>query len=176
MLITVHNRGPEAATLHVLPTLWFRNTWRDGSEKPALTLDGDAVVADAFRFRADGEWLFCENESDGPYPKVTLNDHVLHGAPTNPAQTGTKCAAHSVLEVPAGGTAILRARLSTGEHGDFADVFATRRAEADTFYREVIPAGWARTARGSCARRSPGCCGRSSSTSTTSIAGCASAA
>ncbi len=141
MLITVHNRGPEAATLHVLPTLWFRNTWRDGSEKPALTLDGDAVVADAFRFSADGEWLFCENESEGPYPKVTLNDHVLHGAPTNPAQTGTKCAAHSVLEVPAGGTAILRARLSTGEHGDFADVFATRRAEADTFYREVIPAG-----------------------------------
>ena len=140
MLITVHNRGPEAATLHVLPTLWFRNTWRDGSEKPALTLDGDAVVADAFRFQADGEWLFCENESEGPYPKVTLNDHVLHGAPTNPAQTGTKCAAHSVLEVPAGGTAILRARLTTGEHGDFADVFATRRAEADTFYREVIPA------------------------------------
>jgi hypothetical protein len=141
MLVTVHNRGPDAATVHVLPTLWFRNTWRDGSEKPALRIDGDGVAADGFRFTADGALKFCENESDGPYPKVTINDHVLHGAPTNPARTGTKCAAHSVLEVPAGGSATVRARLSTSEQGAFDAVLAARREEADAFYATVIPEG-----------------------------------
>lgn len=141
MLVTVHNRGPEAATLHVLPTLWFRNTWRDGSDKPSLRLDGDGVAAGGFTFSADGDFLFCENESEGPYPKVTINDHVLRGAPTNPVQSGSKCAAHSVLEVPAGGSATVRARLSTEPLGDFDAVLATRRAEADAFYAEVIPAG-----------------------------------
>lgn len=141
MLVTVHNRGPDDATLHVLPTLWFRNTWRDGSEKPSLRADGDGVVAGEFRFTGDGTLKFCENESDGPYPKVTINDHVLHGAPTNPGRAGTKCAAHSVLEIPAGGTATVRARLSTGEQGAFDAVLATRREEADAFYAAVIPEG-----------------------------------
>ncbi|MDA0184157.1 hypothetical protein OJ997_27860 [Solirubrobacter phytolaccae] len=138
MLITVHNRGPEAATLHVLPTLWLRNTWHDGSTRPSLHLD-DEVVAGDFRFSADGDYLFCENESDGPYPKVTINDHVLHGAPTNPDATGTKCAAHSVLEVPAGESVTVRARLSTAPLGGFDAVLATRREEADAFYAAVLP-------------------------------------
>ena len=99
MLVTVHNRGPDPATLHVLPTLWFRNTWQDGSEKPSIA----AGVArhqelGEWRFETDAPLLYCENETG---PKAAINDHVVNGAPLD-ASSGTKCAAHHVLEVPAG--------------------------------------------------------------------------
>ncbi len=72
--ITVHNRGPETADVHVLPQLWFRNTWSWGYpvRKPELTLDGDAVVArnellGTYRLYRDGDarWLFTENDTNG---------------------------------------------------------------------------------------------------------------
>ena len=73
MLVTAHNRGPEPATLHVLPTLWFRNTWSwgAGGAKPSLSAAGDAVRASHAEL---GDWtlfvdpsaelLFCENETN----------------------------------------------------------------------------------------------------------------
>ena len=78
MLVTAYNRGPDAATLHLLPTLWFRNTWSWGDEvpKPALTAaDGESGIAAARASHAElGEWvlradasaqlLFCENETN----------------------------------------------------------------------------------------------------------------
>ena len=86
MLVTAHNRGPDAATLHLLPTLWFRNTWSWGDEVPKPTLaaaDGEQGVAAVRASHADlGEWrlradasaqlLFCENET---------NNERLFGAP-----------------------------------------------------------------------------------------------
>src|SRR4029077_17185411 len=71
--VSIHNRGPEAARIHVLPTLWFRNTWSWGEEgpKPALREVGGAIVASHpelpdMRFACDGapELLFTENESN----------------------------------------------------------------------------------------------------------------
>src|SRR6266545_4883792 len=46
MLVTVHNRGPETATIHLLPQLWFRNTWswKNGATKPGLRLAGDGSI------------------------------------------------------------------------------------------------------------------------------------
>ena len=135
MLVTAHNRGPEAATLHLLPTLWFRNTWSwgDASRRPSLAADGAGVRAShpelgEWRLAADAaaELLFCENETNNerlfgapnarPHPKDAINDHVVHGAAdaVNPAGTGTKCAAHHVLEIPAGGSATIRVRLTAG--------------------------------------------------------------
>ena len=78
MLVTAHNRGPEEATLHLLPTLWFRNTWSWGDEvtKPTLeAADGESGIAAARASHAElGEWvlradgsaqlLFCENETN----------------------------------------------------------------------------------------------------------------
>ena len=152
MLVTAHNRGPEAATLHLLPTLWFRNTWFDGGAKPTLRVDGDAVRAvhedlGEWTFRAGDatQLLFCENETnDGatPHPKDAVNDFVVHGAQdaVNPDRAGTKVAAHHVLEIAAGGSASIRVRLSAGSAGeDFDAVIATRREEADEFYATVIP-------------------------------------
>src|SRR5450755_4186604 len=73
--MTVHNRGPEAAQIHVLPTLWFRNTWSwgDPGAKPTLALDAktDTVVAqaddlDVYRLYREGDapWLFTENDTN----------------------------------------------------------------------------------------------------------------
>jgi hypothetical protein len=143
MLVTAHNRGPDAATLHLLPTLWFRNTWSWGGAavKPSLTLDGDGVAAShhelgEWRFTADAEFLFCENETGG---KAAIHEHVIRGGAID-TQTGTKCAAHHVLEIPAGGSAEIRVRLSAStEAVDFDAVFAARRDEADAFYATVIP-------------------------------------
>jgi hypothetical protein len=148
MLVTVHNRGPDPAPLHVLPTLWFRNTWSwHGSAKPSIApADGGAVASHAelgrWRLYADAPLLFCENESDGPHPKAAINDHVLHGGPV--AGEGTKCAAHHVLTVPAGGSVEVRVRLTTGTPADplaFDDMLAARRDEADAFYATVVPEG-----------------------------------
>ncbi len=140
MRVVVRNRGPESATLHVLPTLWFRNTWSWDDDaptaRPHLTRSdgGDAIRADhpdlgPYTFLVgsapDGTrppLLFCENETnatrlfgtdDGPaFPKDGINDHVVHGAATvDPSGSGTKAAAWYQLTVPPGGTTEVRLRL-----------------------------------------------------------------
>ncbi len=143
MAIQVTNAGPEAETIHVLPTAWFRNTWSwDTDEaRPALRASGDRSVTIDHPFLgtmeliaatapggADPQLLFCENETNvarlygsaaaTPYPKDGINDHVIHGAPTvNPADTGTKCAFWYQVTVPAGQTAELRLRLRPAADG-----------------------------------------------------------
>ena len=134
--IEVENHGPDEATLDVLPTLWFRNTWawNDGTGRPRIERDGDALaVADhaLAGYRLEGapgpggeapETLFCENETNAPrifgseattpFPKDGINDHVIGGAATvNPAGHGTKAALRYRLTVPAGGRAEVRLRL-----------------------------------------------------------------
>jgi hypothetical protein len=114
MQISVTNAGPDEATLHVLPHLWFRNTWAwvEGGARPALRATGpDRVRVEHPRFGdlvwhvdagSDGgapELLFCENETNLKrlygsdtslaFPKDGINDHVVGGAPTvNPEQSG----------------------------------------------------------------------------------------
>ncbi len=137
MAVQVTNAGPEAATLHVLPTAWFRNTWSwdDSEPRPVLAADGERRVVISHPFLGtleltggagpDGtspELLFCENETNvprlfgaapvTPYPKDGINDHVVSGAATvNPERSGTKCAFWYRLPVPAGGSAEVRLRL-----------------------------------------------------------------
>jgi hypothetical protein len=158
MRVTVLNRSSEAASLHVLPHLWARNTWSwsEGTTKPELRLNGDTVEArhpnmPPLRLAVDQrvEWLFCENETnvrrlfgvDAPGPfKDGINDFLLHadvGAVRS--DTGTKCAAHVKIDLPAHGGVALRLRLRPAESGgaafvDFDDVFASRLREADAFY------------------------------------------
>ena len=153
--ITIENRGPDAETLHVLPTLWFRNTWSwdpEHAERPSITLAGDALQArherlGAYRLEAapapDGTApvaLFCENVTNvarlygaaavTPYPKDGINDHVVAGAATvNPAEQGTKAAWWYQVTVPAGGTAELRLRLRSDPEA--AGKRAKRAAKAD---------------------------------------------
>ena len=154
--IEVHNRGPDDARLELLPTLWFRNTWswgRSRHPRPSLRAHGPSVVqAGQYFLRCDGapELLFCENETNahrlwglsGPaYPKDGIHDYVIHGSDSiNPEETGTKCAAHYRLEVPARGSRVVTLRLAHGEPRAFdAAVVDERRREADEFYATVIP-------------------------------------
>jgi hypothetical protein len=136
--ITIANRGPIAATVHVLPTLWFRNqwTWSPGTPKPVLRqVDGQkatrtvAAVGAALGNRwlfVDGvvPLLFTENETnsqrlfgrpnEGPYAKDGINDYVVlgHRDAVNPAGTGTKVAPHHILEIGPSGTGVVRLRLT----------------------------------------------------------------
>jgi mannosylglycerate hydrolase MGH1-like protein/glycosyl hydrolase family 63 len=143
MAIQVTNAGPEAETVHVLPTAWFRNTWSWGGNEPPPELreSGDRSVAidhpvvgameligGAGPDGAQPELLFCDNETNlerlygvdqvTPYPKDGINDHVTRGAATvNPARTGTKCAFWYQLTVPPGQTAEIRLRLRPARNG-----------------------------------------------------------
>ena len=143
MAIQLTNAGPEAETIHVLPTAWFRNTWSwgDNEPRPALRASGDRsvaidhpivgameLIAAAGPDGAEPQPLFCENETNlerlygahpvTPYPKDGINDHVVHGVPTvNPERAGTKCAFWYQLTVPPGQTAELRLRLRPGVGG-----------------------------------------------------------
>ncbi|AMY09717.1 Mannosyl oligosaccharide glucosidase [Luteitalea pratensis] len=171
MRITVVNRGPEAASLHVLPTAWFRNiwSWSVDEERPCLHARPPVGAASVLQadtssygtryvyFEGTPPLLFTENDTntrklfgiDGPaYAKDGINDHVVDGnrAATNPEARGTKASGHYVLDVPAGGEAVVRVRFTTDAparsvpFADFDAVCAARRNEADAFYGTVIPA------------------------------------
>lgn len=164
MVVTAHNRGPQEAELHLLPTLWFRNTWFDDSTaaRPSLALATDAELPQVsvhhpelgewtLRFEHGAEPLFCDNETnserlfDQPnvthWPKDGINDHVISGAPSvNPAHSGTKFAAWHRLSIPAGGSARVSLRLTRNDTvpadplGSIPELVARRREEADLFY------------------------------------------
>ncbi|HET6574815.1 MAG TPA: glucosidase, partial [Fimbriiglobus sp.] len=144
--ISVHNRGPEPATLHVLPTLWFRNewSWHAGSDQPSLRqlaatptrgIVQAAHIGIGERYlycEGDAPLLFTENETNtqrifgvpnrSPYVKDGINNHVVHGqvGAVNPAKTGTKVAAHYRLTVGPGECRVLRLRLSDVAPADLA--------------------------------------------------------
>jgi mannosylglycerate hydrolase MGH1-like protein len=139
--ITITNRGREAATLHVLPTLWFRNVWSWGGHatRPALrqAASGSTAVIGAShpelgeRFLACQDaaaLLFTENETNverlfrspnrTPYVKDGINEYVVHGRreAVNPGHTGTKAAAQYVITVGPGVSRVLRLRLGAGDY------------------------------------------------------------
>ena len=164
--ITVANRGPEPATLHLLPTLWFRNTWSWGGDAPRPALRQaarDTIAAShpelgerSLACENAEELLFTENETNAervfgqpnrtPYVKDGIDSYIVHGRTdaVSPEHTGTKASAHYSLAVPAGASRTVRLRLradgKTAAFGrDFDTVMQTRRKEADEFYATVIP-------------------------------------
>jgi hypothetical protein len=158
--ISVHNRGPESASLHVLPQLWFRNTWAWGYDgtKPEMYRDDDGVIKITHQqlgshyLFAEGKCdaLFCENEtntqrlynhpSSGTF-KDGINDFLIHGnrEAINHIPKGTKAALDYHLNIPAGKMKSINLRLSSQFHNepfkDFDSIFKTRLQEADEFYR-----------------------------------------
>ena len=161
--LSVTNRGPAAAPLHLLPTLWFRNTWSwgRGTSRPVIAL-ADGVPGDVLRashaglgeydLAVDGgaELLFTDNETNAerlfgipnasPYVKDAFHALLVDGRAdaVNPAQTGTKAAAHLAWTVPAGATQTVRLRLArTPGERPFADadeILAARAADAAAFH------------------------------------------
>ena len=163
--ITVHNRGPEAATLCLLPTLWFRNTWSCGKEetKPVLRegKDGSIVASDSklgdrtLQCEGNPELLFTENETNtarlwgqtnaSPYVKDAFHNYLVSNKEdaVNPAKMGTKAAALYRLNILPGASQIVRLRLSAQRSDEpfrnFDQIFASRLAEANEFYDRVTP-------------------------------------
>jgi hypothetical protein len=145
MQITVWNRGPEPATLHVLPTFWFRNTWssREAADRPMLRQISagpgsliravHADLGERFIYSEDPvELLFTENDTNTQrlentpnrtqYVKDGVNDYIVHGRgdAVNPERCGTKAAAHYTIEVGAGASHVLRLRLCDRTPAQFA--------------------------------------------------------
>jgi hypothetical protein len=150
--VTARNRGPDPATLHLVPTLWFRNTWSWGNDERRPSLRAETATAPEGRvihamhhtlgnywLAAEGEphLLFTENETNNerlwqvpnrtPYVKDGIGEAVVHGAldRVNPAQEGTKAAVHYRVVIPAGEARAVRLRLtSTRLDRPFADFAA----------------------------------------------------
>jgi len=141
IVITVHNRGPEAASLDLMPTLWFRNRWNwvfnavrpeisvgKCGERPVLAATHDILGERFLHFAQDSnpEILFCENDTNNvrlfppnganasPYVKDGINDYVVSGAKAavNPNRVGTKAALRYRLNIEPGGSQSIRLRLS----------------------------------------------------------------
>ena len=136
--VTAANRGPDAAPLHLLPTLWFRNVWSSLAETPRPELqriDGPAGSAavhasclkldDLYLYAAgDPTLLFTHNESNEerlygrpnatPYVKDSFHRAVVNGeeGAVNPELTGTKAAAHYTLTISPGESATVQLRLT----------------------------------------------------------------
>jgi hypothetical protein len=136
--ITIYNRGEEAALLHVLPTLWFRNTWSwsEGNSKPSLeqaTEPKGMTVITASHPDLGTRYLWCEGEvpllftenetntqrifgqaNRSSYVKDGINECVVHGqhGAVNPLRTGTKASAHYQINVAGGASQVIRLRLS----------------------------------------------------------------
>jgi hypothetical protein len=135
--ISVSNRGSESALLHLLPTLWFRNTWSwgDKSSKPVIKqiqskknvsvmeASHEALGKRYLYCEGDVPLLFTENETNnerifgtpntGPYVKDGMNNYIVHGEKqaVNPDNVGTKVSAHYILNFGGGETKVIRLRL-----------------------------------------------------------------
>ena len=173
--ITAWNRGPESAPLDLIPTIWLRNTWRWGRHPVQAGLwrapdyEGARVigveVAEYGRrwLLAEGApgLLFTENETNFkrvfgvenlvPFVKDAFHEYLIQNRlnAVNPAEKGTKAAALYRLQIPAGGSATMRLRLTDCDPAtqgewfgeSFDEIFAQRIAEANEFYEERIPKG-----------------------------------
>lgn len=150
--ITVCNRGPEPASLHVLPTLWFRNTW-SGSSDPAPTIKeiqgvNSATTVEASHSLVGERFLYCEgnvpllfteNETNNerlfgssnrtPYVKDGINNYLVNGKKdaVNPQNTGTKVSADYNITVEAGKTSVIRCRLTNVAPKDLKKTYSTAK-------------------------------------------------
>jgi hypothetical protein len=163
MQVTVHNRGPESAMIHVLPHLWFRNFWKHNNRfsKPEITsFAADCLRASSSRngihylYHQGGEQLFCENETnnqrifhrsnDTDFVKDGINNYVVSQLDTiNPEERGTKSAVWLTATIKPGASHTFKVRLSKGVVADpwtqYDDIVALRRAETDAFYEKLTP-------------------------------------
>jgi hypothetical protein len=168
--ISVVNRGPDVANLRVLPSLWFRNTWSWGEQNPKpqmrVSKSGKTPAIVAHHAMYGQRWLSCEgspellftdNETNdqrlfnahnsSPFVKDGIGDYIVSGDrnAVNPAQTGTKAAAHYRMAVPPAQTETIRLRFSDVDpatrdpFADFDQDVSARIAEADEFYAKICP-------------------------------------
>ena len=162
MKVTVINRGPRAANIHVLPHLWFRNFWKHNQrfERPEMkSISENSVQSRSTRngryyfYHEKGEQLFCENETNNQriynvlneveYVKDGINDHVVDGQPTvNPDKKGSKFAVWHKLRLKSGEEKTIKVRLSKKKlkdpWGNYDSIFEKRIQECEEFYGDIL--------------------------------------
>lgn len=172
--IQVVNRGPDPALLHLLPTIWFRNTWSWGLDirRPHLYWSDGAIELQHFYYGK--RWLCGEgaptplftnnetnyrrlfgNDNDSPYVKDGFNDYLVHGVreAVNPHWAGTKAALHYPLHLDPHASVSIRLRLTDTAQSartfgpDFDLLLAQRQQEADEYYAALVPEGLSSDAR-----------------------------
>ncbi len=163
MKVTVHNRGTEAASIHVLPHLWFRNFWRHNPRfsKPEMFSIADNCIqtnssrnGDFYFYHEQGEQLFCDNETNNQrmynrtndflFVKDGINNYVVNNASTiNTEKHGTVAAVWLKEKIKPGASATFRVRLSKTQNktpfSGFDEVFAKRKTETDEYYTQLQP-------------------------------------
>ena len=167
--IRVYNRGPDAATVHLVPHLWFRNTWwqTPGAPTPTLWQGGEGIIAATHPVLGE-RYLYCQHVPALLFTDNETNLQRLFGRPNasayvkdgidaylvqdqrdavNPGNVGTKAAAHYRLEIPGGGLQTVQLRLTDTRLAPGIDPFRngdglmqTRHEEADAFYQSITPA------------------------------------
>jgi hypothetical protein len=164
--ITAHNRNKKAATLTMLPTLWFRNTWSWGYEaykkSPMMTgiannqIEVSHQLLGKYKLYAEGadELVFCENETNmerifgkpntSMFVKDGISNYVLTGQPNtiNPNKIGTKASARYTNNIEGGESHTIRLRFSQNSQNqkaflNFDEIFDLRIKEADEFYDHI---------------------------------------
>lgn len=163
MKVTVHNRNSQAAEIHVVPHLWFRNFWKHNPRynRPEIKLiDEGCLEAKSIRngkhylYFENGEALFCENETNNrriydienetPYVKDGIGEHIINRkSSVNSMKCGSKAGIWYQAQIPAGKYQIFRVRLSKKKLSDpweqFDTIFMDRQNETDEFYENIIP-------------------------------------
>ena len=163
MKVTVHNRGTEAAAIHVLPHIWFRNFWRHNprfSKPEMFSIAANCIQTNSSRngdfyfYHEKGEQLFCDNETnnqrmynrvnDFPFVKDGINNYVVNNSPTiNPEKRGTVGAVWLKEKIKPGASVSFMVRLSKTQNETpftgFDEIFAKRKAEADEYYQQLEP-------------------------------------
>ena len=163
MKITVYNRAPEEAIIHVLPHLWFRNFWKHNprfSRPGIVSFSANCLQTSSTRnseyycYHQDGEQLFCENETncrrmynrpnEFPYVKDGINNYIINKENTiNPEKKGTKAAIWLTEMIQPGASKTFKIRLCKQRLDDpwdgFDGVFARRKEETDEYYNKLTP-------------------------------------
>ena len=163
MKITVYNRGPEAAAIHVLPQLWFRNFWRHNPrfDKPEISSLNDHCLqtnsernGQFYFYHQGGEQLFCDNETNNqrmyhrpnetPFVKDGINNYIVDKATTiNPDRTGTRAGIWLQESILPGESTSFHFRLSKKQLEDpwvdFDLIFEERQTETDHYYDKLTP-------------------------------------
>jgi hypothetical protein len=163
MKITVYNRGPEAASIHVIPQLWFRNFWKHNGRfsRPGIASVSTNCLQTSssrngsfFLYHQGGEQLFCDNETnnqrmynrpnDSSFVKDGINNYIVNNENTiNPKKQGTKAGIWFRERIRAGASKTFRIRLSRTELEDpwsaFEDIFIQRRSETDEYFDQLAP-------------------------------------
>jgi hypothetical protein len=163
MRITVHNRGPDSAPLHVLPQLWFRNrwTWNADPHRPELSIAPDGSIEarhaelGSYFLHAEGQpaLLFCDNETNvvrlfgesrnGRVFKDAFHEYLIHRdqSAVQPNQMGTKAGVHFQATIAGGASATFRLRLTSVANAQpfehFDERVSQRQRQADEYYADL---------------------------------------